>query len=216
MDIPENNVLLDEQKLFSEQPEEVQAALRGLGIENLDVMNGREIDAALEERLGSAQEASRALNEAGIKGVTYVGERDGRCFVVFDDKAVQVLDTLYQDGVEGRAEAGPAALEEGTIIGNDLSAEEIATGRAILEATPDAVAYLTDRHAKAMGLPSGGAFVLRIGEEEHATKHLGQIRNCTGVDGEKFYSVDDFVRYVLSDAAAVYQAGTESFVLSVN
>lgn len=47
--------------------------------------------------------ASEYLNEHGIKGITYIGGRDGRCFVVFDDKAIQILDKLYQ-AMEGQAE----------------------------------------------------------------------------------------------------------------
>ena len=40
--------------------------------------------------------ASEYLNEAGIKGITYVGGRDGRCFVVFDDKAIQIIEKFNQ------------------------------------------------------------------------------------------------------------------------
>lgn len=36
--------------------------------------------------------ASLALNAHGVKGITYDGERDGRCFVVFDDKAIAMLN----------------------------------------------------------------------------------------------------------------------------
>lgn len=42
------------------------------------------------------KEASLLLNKLGIKGITYDGRQDGRCYVVFDDKAVQVLKKYYQ------------------------------------------------------------------------------------------------------------------------
>lgn len=42
------------------------------------------------------KQASLLLNKYGIKGITYDGRQDGRCYVVFDDKAVQVLKKYYQ------------------------------------------------------------------------------------------------------------------------
>lgn len=42
------------------------------------------------------KDTSLLLNEYGIKGITYNGQQDGRCYVVFDDKAVQVLKKYYQ------------------------------------------------------------------------------------------------------------------------
>lgn len=42
------------------------------------------------------KDTSLLLNKYGIKGVTYDGRQDGRCYVVFDDKAVQILKKYYQ------------------------------------------------------------------------------------------------------------------------
>ena len=39
----------------------------------------------------------KQLNEVGIKGVTYVGQRDGRCFVIFDDKAISIIEKFNQE-----------------------------------------------------------------------------------------------------------------------
>ena len=44
----------------------------------------------------SKKQASELLNKYGIKGITYNGQQDGRCYVVFDDKAIKVLETYYQ------------------------------------------------------------------------------------------------------------------------
>ena len=44
----------------------------------------------------SQEEASRYLNIHGIKGITYDGQRDGRCFVIFDDKAVSIIEKFNQ------------------------------------------------------------------------------------------------------------------------
>ena len=170
VNIPENNVLLDEQKPFGKQPKFVQEKLEkffsgvnrwGL-LERLarkdpryeDVLSnydqylnlkepsdieipGREeeakklkqrVDEELASLLGSEsleraflrtfetgkeiyekigasfspdskvgdRAASLALNEYGIKGITYEGMQDGRCFVVFDDKAIDVINKFNQ------------------------------------------------------------------------------------------------------------------------
>ena len=185
VEIPENDVLLDEQKTIGEQPQKVQDAI-------MDMLFGRNVNAALreaekkggyegkdavekalryisedeseleargiseeevenaynkaleyvdEELLLKAQEeklsyedpekphleeghkdkykvkeltgeefynelamstpgydeaASKLLNEYGIRGITYEGERDGRCYVVFDDKAISIIDKYNQ------------------------------------------------------------------------------------------------------------------------
>lgn len=42
------------------------------------------------------KQASLLLNKYGIKGITYDGRQDGRCYVVFDDKAVKIIEKYYQ------------------------------------------------------------------------------------------------------------------------
>ncbi len=44
--------------------------------------------------------ASEYLNEHGIKGITYEGIEDGRCYVVFDDKAIKVIQK-YNQSING-------------------------------------------------------------------------------------------------------------------
>ena len=58
--------------------------------------SGREIYEMLSKRLGGDKAASLALNEAGIKGITYYGRRDGRCYVIFDDKAISIIEKFNQ------------------------------------------------------------------------------------------------------------------------
>lgn len=43
--------------------------------------------------------ASLMLSKYGIKGITYDGRQDGRAYVIFDDKAVKVLEKYYQANV---------------------------------------------------------------------------------------------------------------------
>lgn len=57
---------------------------------------GEDFYDALTDKLWSDRAASIALNEAGVKGLTYVGGQDGRSFVIFDDQAIDMLDTYYQ------------------------------------------------------------------------------------------------------------------------
>ena len=127
MDLPENDVLLDEDLPLSEQPEPVREALQKAS----DAMPDDEAEASMAEYLyqvleedpditgeklydtlaalgtsdydetlrvssEGARAASLFLNSFGIKGITYNGGQDGRCFVVFDDKAINILTTFYQ------------------------------------------------------------------------------------------------------------------------
>lgn len=77
--------------------EEFSALLNDSGI------NGRDFYLALSKALGGAKKASEHLNEYGVKGITYVGEQDGRCYVVFDDKAIKVIEK-YNQSINGMTE----------------------------------------------------------------------------------------------------------------
>ncbi len=103
VDIPEDKYLLDEQKTIAEQPEYIQDVVMDLLIDNglhwpfdAEWMTGEKFYKRLANELGSPKAASQMLNKYGIKGITYEGQRDGRCYVVFDDKAVKILDKFYQ------------------------------------------------------------------------------------------------------------------------
>ena len=177
VEIPDNDVMLDEQKMFAEQPEFVQDALMKLkgsqesmegfidedgrkyvlkysgkfvtlwyevgengnltrisGKENNDALtdkyantthrkikvngfaskDGRGIYLSLVESLGGPKAASLALNEVGIKGIVYDGRRDGPCAVVFDDKAIEVLELSQQNQGERRGSYVPANTSTNT------------------------------------------------------------------------------------------------------
>lgn len=115
VDIPEIDEMLDEDKSLNEQSEEVRKKIFDYMKDNQDEfilpkdynslpqMRGHHFyrEVALIERKKGAigngdKEASLSLNKYGIKGITYDGRQDGRCYVVFDDKAVQVLKKYYQ------------------------------------------------------------------------------------------------------------------------
>ena len=58
--------------------------------------DGRHIYESFVKTLGTPREASLALRKEGIEGITYDGEQDGRCYVVFDDKAIKVIAKYNQ------------------------------------------------------------------------------------------------------------------------
>lgn len=66
-----------------------------LYLENNSI-KGRSLYRNLAAALGSKKAASEKLNKYGIKGITYDGQQDGRCYVVFDDKAVKIIEKYYQ------------------------------------------------------------------------------------------------------------------------
>lgn len=170
VEIPDDDVLLDEQKTFDEQPSLVQKKLErmfshidkasilyrlsrkdvryeevygdycefldltdpsDMGIheeeayvrelkervdaELKELLGGESLERAFLRSLGTGQEIyrtvgdmlfphretdeaiSRALNAQGIKGITYDGRRDGRCYVVFDEKAIDIVAKFNQE-----------------------------------------------------------------------------------------------------------------------
>lgn len=129
-EIPDNDVLLDEDKLFEYQTPFVQEKMLGL-FQNLfeqrtpqwlmdthdfgdSVRDGSMAKEYVSDATGkelydilidifdkTPREASLALNEVGIKGVTYVGARDGRCYVIFDDKAISIIEKFNQEYTHG-------------------------------------------------------------------------------------------------------------------
>ena len=58
--------------------------------------NGGALYESLSSSLGGDKAASLALNEVGINGITYDGQRDGRCYVIFDDQAIQIIEKYHQ------------------------------------------------------------------------------------------------------------------------
>lgn len=103
VELPEDNELIDEFKNINEQPRKVQAAIRkawkeiGYKPSALHYMSGREFYKQLASELGGEKAASEKLNSLGVKGITYDGLVDGKCFVVFDDKVIQIINRYNQE-----------------------------------------------------------------------------------------------------------------------
>lgn len=94
-----------EEKAISNVKTDVYGALEKTNID------GKQLYSFLSHALGNdehfnlhnvknAKKASEFLNSIGIKGIYYDGEQDGRCYVVFDDKAIQVIKK-YNQSING-------------------------------------------------------------------------------------------------------------------
>lgn len=125
--IPDESEMLDENLLWGaghnfELKQKIKDMIRDWNITNPDNPiykypdnpTGKDIYKAVAEVVGGPKAASLWFNERGIKGITYDGLRDGRCYVVFDDKAIQTID-FYQN------QANREALVD--IDGNEFSSE---------------------------------------------------------------------------------------------
>ena len=121
-DIPDDDVLLGEQKTFREQSPKVRKGLweiidhltmeqlenwddvRRLGKakvvakikQALSESDGGNIYGTLVDLVAGDKEASLLLNKYGIKGISYDDRNTGPCYVIFDDKAVSILNRYEQ------------------------------------------------------------------------------------------------------------------------
>ena len=69
--------------------------------------------------------ASEYLNRYGVKGITYDGGEEGRCFVVFDDKAVDIIERYNQSAGERAMTANIEKLKEAkAMVAKAEAAEE--------------------------------------------------------------------------------------------
>jgi len=130
-DIPDDDVLLDEQKPFTEQPPKVKKGLweliEHLSIEQLEnwddvrrigkakviakikqslaESDGMNIYGSLVDLVEGYKEASLLLNKYGIKGITYEESNAGRGFVIFDDKAISIIERYNQEAANAQTAA---------------------------------------------------------------------------------------------------------------
>lgn len=122
VDIPDSDKMLDEQKLWGAGSNfELKAKIRGMISEwngdHLDTEQmiyvpdrptGRDVYQAISKAMGGPKQASLWLKERGIEGITYVGGTDGRCYVVFDDQAIEVLDFYQRQSGDALGSYSPA------------------------------------------------------------------------------------------------------------
>lgn len=70
--------------------------------------------------------ASLHLNNYGVKGISYDGGPDGRCFVVFDDKAINILNA-YNQSAEGTPKGTFSLQADGSFVINMLKGHDAST-----------------------------------------------------------------------------------------
>lgn len=101
------------EKLINQAKADISGTLGGM-------FSGNKIYDALAKAMGEEdynwRGASELLNEHGIKGIAYEGMKDGRCFVVFDDKAVDIIERYNQS----------AGISESVHIGTELTVQRSA------------------------------------------------------------------------------------------
>lgn len=78
-------------------------------------VNGRNIYNQLVDYTGDRKAASELLNKYGIKGIAYDGAKDGDCFVVFDDKAINILNA-YNQSSEGTPKGSFSPQADGSYV----------------------------------------------------------------------------------------------------
>lgn len=180
VDLPDNDVLLDEDKEFSQQPEHVRSALESMGLGDIQRRSGKEIYQLAVEKYGSERQASEALNAAGIKGISYDGLSDGRSFVIFDDKAIEVMRTFYQPQVDAVSYPN--------------------NGRAVGSISPEI--------ARTLRLDKPGAIVLDdIGLQHIEDRHGKEIRGLGFADARAFVDAvlaDVNAVYAVNDGGRKY------------
>lgn len=102
-EIPDDDVILAWDASIENQPEGVQDILEEAGLWSNDPSDtGETLYIGLKFELGSDKAASERLNDLGIKGLKYLDavsrtEGDTHNYVIFDDSAINILETYYQD-----------------------------------------------------------------------------------------------------------------------
>lgn len=99
---------------FREKSEAVEKLLKdSLTPASLSTKTGKQLYDILTVMYGHSQrDASLALLRHGVKGITYVGGMDGRCYVVFDDKAIDIINK-YDQMANGAAQGYTSVLSDG-------------------------------------------------------------------------------------------------------
>lgn len=136
LDIPENTYLMNEQLKYENQPEIVKQALdnifnsaddnypnKKLVLEKYKNKEGgslyrlvaeveyfnknKTLDGVLSGDSEAYRLASEALNERGVKGITYDGREDGRSFVIFNPEDIKIIQNFYQGRTVRRGSYNP-------------------------------------------------------------------------------------------------------------
>ncbi|MEI8127979.1 MAG: hypothetical protein WCG95_00045 [bacterium] len=131
VEIPEDATMISWDDLLDENSKDVNKKIEdiveeyGLDRDFSPFLNptGRDFYKALSDELGSDKEASELLSKEGITGIKYLdgsSRKKGEGtynYVVFDDKAIDILDTYYQGNVQDDSRAFIKFSDNETLIG---------------------------------------------------------------------------------------------------
>lgn len=109
------------EKVVNQAKADISGTLGGM-------FSGNKIYDALAKAVGEEdynwRGASELLNEHGIKGIAYEGMKDGRCFVVFDDKSIDIIERYNQSAGERAMTANMEKLNEAKRMAAEAEARE--------------------------------------------------------------------------------------------
>lgn len=157
--IPEDDVMLLWDKPLSEQnnPDLLRDIAKEEGLplnfqkESMEGgRSGEDFYSALTVKLGSAEAASKVLSSYGIQGIKYLDgtSRDGTTrepsynYVVFDDKAIEILNAYHQNNGAARGTFNPSTNTIALLEKADLSTFLHETGHFFLEVQFDLAAQI--------------------------------------------------------------------------
>lgn len=95
--VPADKYLLSEKGKIKEQSPLVQGAIEKLAAKYPEIEisgTGEQLYKSAVKAMGSKKRASEALNNVGIKGISYKGKVDGPGFVIFNPNDLKVLERL--------------------------------------------------------------------------------------------------------------------------
>lgn len=191
VNIPEDDTMLLWDKPLSEQPAKVREAVNQLALwlpktKRPKISDlGETIYQMLVDRYHNAKDASVTLNAAGISGIKYLdgsSRSDGEGsynYVIFDDNAVEILNTYYQRRNQGNRGSFNPGTNTITLLKNaDLSTFLHETGHFFLEMQLDIASKLA-------------AAETRTAQQEQVLKDTDALLKWFGVsDLQTWYSLD--------------------------
>lgn len=238
VDIPENPYLLDEGLTFNEQPEFVKDGLRkaltddafskyfedmsaeefsSTEIDDFSLgMTGGNIYDRISNLLGSDKDASLLLNKYGIKGITYDGRQDGRCFVIFNPDDVKIIQKFYQKSKkQNKIKGSFDALTKSIKITSEADFSSLQHEFAhfwldniwnYANSGQASENYLKQFNEIKKWLGTKGNYPTRNQHEKFARayeKYLYKGTNADAPIGQAFKDYENFIREVYSDIAEI-------------
>lgn len=135
--IKDNSNAYEAKEALTEAREDLQLAEENEGIEELakvyhvelDNLTGKDVYFGLSQKLNSPKAASQMLEKYGIKGITYDGAQDGRCFVIFNPDDVKVIQKFYQSN---QSQTGRGGVARGAYSNNIIYLFEHADASTVI------------------------------------------------------------------------------------